>query len=148
MFPLECLAEEVGDAIPPIQGIGGILVKFTGFVIMRVQVPCATGYDEDQAAIVLDDPGMKECPVILGTPTLYQVMEVLKESKIANLAIPWASSRVLWLLGRAQAHMGRVTHDDVANKPICLTAVDDVVKASHKFRLPLLGTKSFTAGLS
>ena len=55
----------VGDAIPPIQGIGGIMVQPTGFVIVRVQIPCVAGYDEDQVTIVLDDPGMKEYPIIL-----------------------------------------------------------------------------------
>ena len=90
VFPLERLAEEVGDAIPPIQGIGGIMVQPTGFVIVRVQIPCVAGYDEDQVTIVLDDPGMKECPVILGTPTLYRVMEVIKESEITTLAMPCA----------------------------------------------------------
>ena len=62
VFPLECLAKEVGDAIPPIQGIGGIMVQPTGFVIVRVQIPCVARYDEDQVTIVLDDPGMKEYP--------------------------------------------------------------------------------------
>ena len=56
---------------------------------MRVQIPCVAGYDEDQVVIVLDDPGMKECPVILGMPTLYRVMEVIKESEITALATPW-----------------------------------------------------------
>ena len=88
VFPLERLAEEVVDAIPPIQGIGGIMVQPTGFVIVRVQIPCVAGYDEDQVAIVLDNPGMKECPKILGTPTLYRVMEVIKESEISTLAMP------------------------------------------------------------
>ena len=104
VFPLEHLAEEVGDAIPPIQGIGGIMVQPTGFVIVRVQIPCAAGYDEDQVTIVLDDPGMKECPVILGTPTLYRVMEVIKESEISTLAMPWGASRISWLMRNMQAH--------------------------------------------
>ena len=132
MFPLDRLTQEVGSAIPPIQGIGGILVEPTGFVIMRVQLSCVAGYDEDQVAIVLDDPGMKECPVILGMPTLYRVMEVIKEGKISKLAIPWAASCVSWLLRNVQASMGRATQDDVANKPISLTLVDEVVKVSHK----------------
>ena len=89
VFPLECLAKEVGNAIPPIQGIGGIMVQPTGFVIVRVQIPCVTGYDEDQVAIVLDNPGMKECLIILGMPTLHQVMEVIKESEISTLATLW-----------------------------------------------------------
>ena len=44
--------------------------------------------DEDQIAIVMDDPGMMEWPVILGIPTLYRVMEVIKESEISKLAVP------------------------------------------------------------
>ena len=74
------------------------MVEPTGFVIMNVRVLCVRGYDEDQIAIVLDDPGIKECAVILGTPTLYRVMEVIKESEISRLAMPWASSRVSWLM--------------------------------------------------
>ena len=48
----------------------------TGFVLMNVKVPCVQGYDEDQVTLVMDDPGMIECPVILGTSILYRVMEV------------------------------------------------------------------------
>ena len=132
VFPLNRLTQEVGSTIPPIQGIGGILVEPTGFIIMRVQVPCVAGYDEDQVAIVLDDPGMKECPVILDTPTLYRVMEVIKEDEISKLAMPWAASHVSWLLRNVQARMGWATQDDVANKPISLTSVDKVMKISHK----------------
>ena len=53
----------------------------------------------------MDDPSMSEWPVILGTPTIYQVMEVIKEtptiyqvmevikeSEFSELAVPWASS--------------------------------------------------------
>ena len=77
---------------PTHQGLGGISVEPIGFVMMNIKVPCVQGYDEDQIAIVMDDPGMTEWPVILGTPTLYRVMEVIKESEIFKLAVPWASS--------------------------------------------------------
>ena len=133
VFPLECLAEEMGDAIPPIQGIGSIMVQPTGFVIVRVQIPCVARYDEDQVVIVLDDPRMKECPVILGMPTLYWV---IKESEITTLATPWGASRISWLMRNMQAHMGWVMRDDVANKPISLNSVDEVVKVSKKFQVP------------
>ena len=92
MMSLDCLAREVGGTLPPIRGIGGIMVKPTGFVVVNVQVPCVKGYKEDQIAIMLDDPNMKECPVILRTPTLYRVMQVIKESEISKLATPWATS--------------------------------------------------------
>ena len=60
-----------------------------GFVMMNVKVPCVQGFNKDQIAIVMDDPGMSEWLVILGTPTLYHVMEVIKESEISKLAVPW-----------------------------------------------------------
>ena len=74
IMSLESLAQEIGGRIPPIVGIGGIMVKPQGFVMMNVQIPCVKGYNEDQIAIIMDDPGLKE------------------------LAVPWASSRVSWLM--------------------------------------------------
>ena len=57
--------------------------------MMNVKVPCVQGYGEDQIAIVMDDPDMSKYPVILG---IYHVMEVIKESEISKLVVPWASS--------------------------------------------------------
>ena len=98
IMSLESLAPEIGGKIPPIVSIGGIMVKPEGFVMMNVQIPCVKGYNEDQIAIVMDDLGLKDCPVILGMPTVSRVMEVIKESEISELAVPWASSRVSWLM--------------------------------------------------
>ena len=92
IMSMDCLAQEIGGQVPPVRDIGGILVEPVGFILMNVKVPCIRGYDEDQVAIVMDDPDMSECPVILGTPTLYHVMEVIRESEISKLAVPWASS--------------------------------------------------------
>ena len=68
---LDSLAQEVGGKIPPIWGIGSIMVDPEGFVMMNVKVPCVKGYNEDQIAIIMDDPGMKGCLVILGMPTIF-----------------------------------------------------------------------------
>ena len=95
---LDSLAQEIGGQIPLIVGIGGIMVKPEGFIMVNVQIPCVKGYNEDQIAIIMDDPGLKDFPVILGMPMIYQVMEVIKESEISELAVPWASSRVSWLM--------------------------------------------------
>ena len=92
IMSLDYLAQEIGGPVPPIRGIGSIPVEPVGFVMMNVKVPCVKGYDEDQVTIVMDDPDMSGCPVILGTPTIYHVMEVIKESEISKLAMPWASS--------------------------------------------------------
>ena len=92
IMSLEYLAEEISGAIPHISGIGCISVEPVGFVMMNVKVPGITGYNEDQIAIVMDNPGMTEWLVILGTATIYRVMEVIKESEISKLAVPWTSS--------------------------------------------------------
>ena len=98
IMSLDSLDQEIGGQIPPIAGIGGIMVKPEGFIMMNAQIPCVKGYNEDQTAMVMDDPGLKDFQVILGMPTIYRVMEVIKESEISELAIPWASSRVSWLM--------------------------------------------------
>ena len=71
IMSLDSLTQEVGGKLPPILGIGGIMVDPEGFVMMNVKVPCVKGYNEDQIAIVMDDLGVKDCPVILGTPTIF-----------------------------------------------------------------------------
>ena len=71
IMSLDSLAQEIGGQIPPVAGIGGIMVKPERFVIMNVQIPCVKGYNEDQIAIVMDDPGLKDFQVILGMPTIY-----------------------------------------------------------------------------
>ena len=90
IMSLDRLAQEIGGQLPLIKGMGGSPVEPIGFVLMNVKVPCVRGYDENQVALVMDDPEMSECPVILGISTLYRVMEVIKESEIFKLAVPWS----------------------------------------------------------
>ena len=47
------------------------MVNPEGFIMMNVKIPCVKGYNEDQTAIIMDDPGLKDCPVILGMPTIF-----------------------------------------------------------------------------
>ena len=141
IMSLDSLAQAVGGKIPPILGIGGIMVNPEGFIMMNVQIPCVKGYNEDQIAIVMDDPGLKDCPVILGTPTIFRVMEVIKESKISKLAVPWASSRVSWLMRGMHARMSQLAVDDVANKLVAPLSIDEVIRVSHKCKVPPFGHK-------
>ena len=140
IMSLDCLAQEIGGQIPPIAGIGGIMVEPEGFVTMNVQVPCVKGYNEDQIAIVMEDPGLKEFQAILGTATIYRVMEVIKESEISELAVPWASSRLSWLMRDVHARMSQLVVNDVANKSVAPLSVDKVVRVSHKCKVPPFGS--------
>ena len=136
IMSLESLAQEIGGKIPPIAGMGGIMVKPEEFIMMNVQIPCVKGYNEDQIAIIMDDLGLKDFRIILGMPTIYRVMEVIKESEISELAIPWASSRVSWLMRAVHARMGQLAVNDVANKSVAPLSVDEVVQVSHKCKVP------------
>ena len=141
IMSLDRLAQEIGGQLPLIAGMGGSLVEPTGFVLMNVKVPCVQGYDEDQVALVMDDPGITECPVILGTLTLYRVMEVIKKSEISKLGVPWSSSRISWLMRDVMARLGQVVINDVANKPIAPLDVDEVVRMASKCTVPPFGHK-------
>ena len=90
----------------------------------------------------MDDLGMTDWPVILGTPTLYRIMEVIKESEISKLAVPWASLRVSWLMRDVQAKLSQVVVGDVANKPIAPLHVDEVVRVTSKCIVPPFGHKA------
>ena len=142
IMSLDYLAQEIGGPVPAIRGIGGIPMEPVAFVMVNVKVPRVQGYDEDQIAIVTDDPDTSECPVILGTLTIYCVMEVIKESEISKLAVPWASSRVSWLIRDVQARVGQMVMNDVANKPISPLHVDEVLRVASKCSIPLFGHKA------
>ena len=92
LCPRTICRKRSGGSVPLITGLGGISVEPIGFVMMNIKVPCVQGYNEDQIAIVMDNLGMTEWWVILGTPTLYRIMEVIVESEMSKLAVPWASS--------------------------------------------------------
>ena len=142
IMSLDYLAQEIRGSVPLIRGLGSISVEPIGFDMMNIKVPCVQGYNEDQIAIVMDDPGMTEWPVILGTPTLYHFMEVIKESEISKLAVPWASSRVSWLMRDVQAKLCQVVVNDVANNPISPLNVDEVVRVASKCTIPPFSHKA------
>ena len=58
----------------PINGEGGKRTEPLGYVMIRVQIPYAPSYDEDQVALIVEDPSLfsQKCPVILRTPTIFR----------------------------------------------------------------------------
>ena len=71
-----------------------------GYIIIWVQVDGVQGYDEDQIALVIPDASnfATQVPVILGTPTISCIVNVMKEKEINALTMPWANARVAHLL--------------------------------------------------
>ena len=71
-----------------------------GYVIMRVQINGISGYNEDQVALIACSSAefAHHVPIILGTPTMDQVIATLKESEIYMLVTPWVCIRKNMLL--------------------------------------------------
>ena len=81
-------------------GLGNTYTRPLGYVIIWVQVDRVQGYDKDQIALVILDLSnfVVQIPVILGTPTISWVINVMKEAEIDALATLWVNARVVHLL--------------------------------------------------
>ena len=81
-------------------GLGNAYTHPLGYVIVLVEVDAVQGYDKDQIALVIPDElkFMEWVPIILGTPTINHIVNIMKEREIDALAMPWVNVRVAHLL--------------------------------------------------
>ena len=81
-------------------GLGNAYMRPLGYVVIQVEVDGVQGYDKDQRALVIPDLSnfVARIPVILGTPTISHIVNVIKEMEIDALVTPWANPRVAHLL--------------------------------------------------
>ena len=86
-------------------GLGNAYTHALGYIIVQVQVDSLQGYDKDQIALVIPDESKfaEWVPIILGTPTINHIMNVMKERDIDTLAMPWTNARVAHLLSMCRA---------------------------------------------
>ena len=81
-------------------GFGNAYMRPLGYVNIWVQVDGFQGYDKDQIALVIPDLSnfVAQIPVILETPTISWVVNVMKEVEIDALATSCTNARVDYLL--------------------------------------------------
>ena len=81
-------------------GLGNAYTRPLGYVVIWVQVDRVWGYDEDQIALVILDFSnfATRVPIILGMPTIGQVVNVMREAEMDALAMPWVNARAAHLL--------------------------------------------------
>ena len=79
----------------PINRAGGKRTEPLGYVVIRVQIPYAPSYNEDQVALIVEDPSLfsQKCPVILGTLTIFQAVQAMKESKMNHVELAWQHAK-------------------------------------------------------
>ena len=81
-------------------GLGNAYTRPLGYIVIRVQVDGVWGYDEDQIALIIPDFSnfAVRVSIILGTPTIGRVVNVMREMEVDALATPWANARAAHLL--------------------------------------------------
>ena len=72
-------------------GLGNAYTRPLGYIVIWVQVDGVQGYDEDQIALIILDLSnfVTQIPVILGTPTISRVINMMKEAEVDALAMSW-----------------------------------------------------------
>ena len=64
--------------------------------MIRVQIPYAPSYDKDQVALIIEDPitvFSKQCPMVLGTLTIFQAVQPMKESEMNCVELAWQHAK-------------------------------------------------------
>ena len=81
-------------------GLGNAYTRPLGYAVIQVQVNGVWGYDEDQIALIIQAffHFANRVPVILGTPAIGQVVNMMKEAEMDALATPWVNARAAHLL--------------------------------------------------
>ena len=96
VLPLEDLVDHPLNLV----GLGKKCTCPLGFVILHMQVREITGYDEDIVFLVVLDESEFSHRVLLviGTCTIGRIINVIRESEIDCLSMPWATARMAQLL--------------------------------------------------
>ena len=123
------------DGTLKINGFGVLFSWPLGYVIIRVQVEGVKGYNEDQVALVVPDLTTfgSRVLVTLGTPTINQIMNVIKKSEIDELSVSLNGSRISHLLAGCQVELS--VKNDTTTSPIPdPTDLNKVVKTDEMRR--------------
>ena len=92
-IPVGPITDPMGSKVTCI-GLGNTYTRLLGYIVIQVQV------DEYQIALITPDLSnfAVRVPMILGTPTIGRVLNVVREAEMDALAMPWANARAAHLL--------------------------------------------------
>ena len=96
VLPLEDLVDYPVNLV----GLGRMRTSPLRFVILHVQVRGVAGYDKDAVFLVVPDESNfgQRVPLVMGTCTISRLINVIHESEIDNLAMPWSTASLAQLL--------------------------------------------------
>ena len=95
VLPLEDLVDYPLNLV----GLGGKCTSLLGFVILCMQVRDIMGYDKDVVFLVVPDDSEFgwRVPLVIGTCMIGRIINVIWESEIDHLSMPWATARMAQL---------------------------------------------------
>ena len=98
-FPILPLADLVNHPLNLV-GLGRKCTSLLRFVILCVQVREIIRYDEDVVFLVVPNESEfgRRVPLVIGTCTIGRIINVIQESKIDPLSMPWATVQMAQLL--------------------------------------------------
>ena len=133
-------------------GLGNAYTQPLAYVIVKVQVDGVQGYNEEQMALVDLDLSnfMERILIILRTPTISCIVNVMKQREIDALAMPWVNARVAHLLSvqRAAATIAdnqamEESGPDQYNE-VVITRITETVDAISSHVIPMKLEKAYT----
>ena len=144
VLPLEDLVDYPLNLV----GLGRKHTSPLRFVILRMQVWGIAGYDKDTVFLVV--PNESEfgwrVPLVVGACMIGRIINVIWESEIDNLSMPWATARVAQLLScrwsmAVPASGGAETQVEGASGEPPEGSIDELIMIWESIHLGLFQTK-------
>ena len=131
--------------------LGNADTRLLGYVVIWGQVDRVWGYDEDQIALIILDYSnfTTRVPITLGTPTIGQVVNMMREAEMDALAMPWANARAAHLLAVRRMMPVEVGNDQEegydTNKdsPLMYTQKAETLEHFSTHVIPVKTTKAY-----
>ena len=149
-LPVGPITDLMGSKVTCI-GPGNAYTIPLGYVVFWVQVDRVWGYDEDQIALIIPDFSnfAIRVPIILGTPTIGQVVNMMREAEMDALAMPWANTRAAHLLAVRRMTPVEVGNDQERgcdtdqNSPLMYTQKVETLEPFSPHVIPMRTTEAY-----
>ena len=111
-----------------------------GYVMLWVQILYVPSYDEDQVALVVSEDSnfLRKCQVVLGTPTINQAIQAMKESEMKNTPEAWQSAQHTYKFANYMVQLdpedyGMTMPTNTGENP---TDLDELILLKNKTAIP------------
>ena len=149
-LPVGPITDLMGSKVTCI-GLDNAYTRLLGYIVIRVQMDRVQGYNEDQIALIILDFSnfAMQVPIILGTPTIGQVVNVMREVEMDTLVTPWVNARAAHLLAIRRMTPAEVGSDweegckSNKDSPLMYTQKVETLEPFSSHMIPMKMTKAY-----